>query len=433
MRYVIASVLTLAILFLISSGESRMAASELSPQGVAKINLNPNDYWFGQPGYQWGIKQVQAPAAWDITTGSSSVVIADLDTGADPNHPDLSAKLISGYNFVAGNTDTTDDNGHGTSIAGIAAASTNNTIGIAGVSWGSPLMPVKVCDALGNCDDSAIVSGITYAADHGVKVINMPFGAPGSCPSAMQDAINYAWNVGVVLVASTGNDGGAIGYPADCGYVIAVGATDQTDTVASWSNFGSSLDLVAPGVSIWCTTLPYSMGYPLAYGACTGTSAAAPIVSGAAALLMSKGASNNATVNALTAGADDLGAAGWDQYYGWGRLNIHRSLLAIVCPNGIIPPWTVPAGDSDCDGFTTTVENFVGTDPNVACGFNAWPPDFNNDQRVNLSDELHFNPVFNSVAGDGVYQARYDLNADGRINLSDVLKLQSFFNLSCTP
>jgi len=272
---------------------------------------------------QWGVQKVKGPAAWDITTGSSTAVIAVLDTGVWAGHPDLAGKVGAGYNFVASNTNTGDDNGHGTGVAGVAAAATNNSIGMAGMSWQSPVMPVKVCDAAGSCLDSWITNGMTWAADHGARVINMSLGGPGSCGATLQSAVDYAWSRGVVIVAASGNGGGAVDAPANCTNVVAVGATNSSDARPSWSNYGSALDLVAPGATIACPSL--SGGY----AAGTGTSFAAPFVSGTAALLVAKGATNSAAVTALTAGTDDLGPAGWDQEYGSGRLNAFKALGAL--------------------------------------------------------------------------------------------------------
>ena len=305
------------------------------PNYIAKaLDTIPND-----PEYkanQWGLQKVQAAAAWDITTGSPSVVIAVVDGGAWGGHPDLAGKVLTGYNTFTGTSDASDDNGHGTWVTGVAAAATNNGVGMAGMSWLSPVIPVKVCDSTGSCPYSNVAKGMTWAADHGAKVINLSLGGEGSCPATLQSAVDYAWDKGLVIVAASGNSGATVYAPANCNNVVAVGATDSTDTRFSWSNYGPALDLVAPGTSL-CPSL--SGGY--AWG--SGTSFAAPFVSGAAALLMSRGASNSATVNALYAGADDLGAAGWDQYYGWGRLNVYKAILALSAPQTTPTPSPSPS------------------------------------------------------------------------------------------
>jgi subtilisin family serine protease len=307
------------------------------PNYVANaLDTIPND-----PAYstnQWGLQKVQGPAAWDITTGSPSVIIAVVDGGVWGGHPDLVGKVLAGYNTFTGTSDASDESGHGTWVTGVVAAATNNGVGMAGMSWLSPVLPVKVCDSTGSCPYSNIAKGMTWAADHGAKVINLSLGGASACGSTLQSAADYAWNKGVVVVAASGNSNTAVYAPANCNNVVAVGATDSTDTRLSWSNYGSALDLVAPGTTILCTSL--SGGY--AWG--SGTSFAAPFVSGAAALLMSRGASNSAAVSALTAGADDRGAAGWDQYYGSGRLNVDRALLALGAPTTPTPTATSTPG-----------------------------------------------------------------------------------------
>jgi thermitase len=300
------------------------------------LDTIPNDPVYSAN--QWGLQKVQGPAAWDITTGSPSTIIAVVDTGVWGGHPDLAGKVLAGYNTFTGTSDASDDSGHGTAVTGVVAAATNNGVGMAGMSWLSPVLPVKVCDSTGSCPYSNMAKGMTWAADHGAKVINLSLGGASACGSTLQSAVDYAWSKGVVVVAASGNSNTAVYAPANCNNVVAVGATGTTDTRLSWSNYGSALDLVAPGTTILCTSL--SGGY--AWG--SGTSFAAPFVSGAAALLMSRGASNSAAVSALSAGADDLGTAGWDQYYGWGRLNAYRALVALGVPPPATPvPTSTPA------------------------------------------------------------------------------------------
>lgn len=168
---------------------------------IAHANLVPND-----PGYpsEWHLTQSSAPSGWDITTGSSSVPIAVIDSGVDPYHPDLSGKLIAGYNFLAGNTDTHDGDGHGTAVAGTLAAASNSGIGIAGVAWLNPIMPIVVWDTTHAGTYVNIAAAISYAADHGAKVINISLS--GANPSStLQSAVNYAWNKGLVIAAAAGN------------------------------------------------------------------------------------------------------------------------------------------------------------------------------------------------------------------------------------
>src|SRR5262249_30516093 len=235
----------------------------------------PNDYWY--PG-QWHLPKIGAPQAWDFTVGNPNVVIAIIDGGAAAV-PDLTPKLLPGINIIEGGTDTTGDEGHGTAVSGIAAAATNNSIGVAGVAWLSNILPVRVYSA-GATTCSAITSGIVWAADHGARVINMSFGGPSQC-SGEKSAIDYAWGKGAVLVAAAGNEGSSTpDYPAAYSNVMAVASTEPDDSHTPSSNYGSWLSVAAPGANLWTT---YRNG---GYSGFSGTSAATPVVSGVAALVL---------------------------------------------------------------------------------------------------------------------------------------------------
>ena len=301
--------------------------------------LTPNDPMFSQ---QWDLAKMQLAQAWDLATGSG-VVVAVVDTGADAGHPDLAGQWVAGYNFVGNNSNTTDDNGHGTHVAGTVAARTNNGLGVAGIAYNAKVMPVKVLDSTGSGSYTAIINGITYAADHGARVINMSLGGYYSSAS-LQDAVNYAFNRGVVIVAAAGNDNTASpSYPAACQNVIAVAASDQNDNKASFSNYGSHISVAAPGVSILSTVRGGS------YAAWNGTSMASPHVAGLAALVISQSPSrSNAQVRQIMEqSADDKGTAGWDQYFGWGRVNAYRALSGGSVPTPTSPgptPTSTPTG-----------------------------------------------------------------------------------------
>ncbi len=192
---------------------------------VSAVDTFPND-----PGYasQYGLVNIRAPQGWDLSTGTAAVTIAIVDSGIDLTHVDLAAKILPGYDFVNLDTVPQDDFGHGTHVAGIAAAATNNAIGIAGVSWGARLLPVKVLDSAGNGFIDVAAEGVTWAADHGAQIINMSFGGTGSFPQTLQDAVNYAYAKGVLLVAAAGNNGRNENfYPAVLNHVISVAATDS--------------------------------------------------------------------------------------------------------------------------------------------------------------------------------------------------------------
>jgi serine protease len=283
---------------------------------------------------------------------SGSAVVAVIDTGIDANHPDLAGKIVPGYDYLDGDSVPNDTYGHGTHVAGIALAATNNGIGTAGVGY-SPnieVMPLRVCDSSG-CPTSAIVDAIYYAADNGANVINMSLG--GRIGSASeQQAIDYAWGNGLVIAASSGNDGsGRVSYPAAFANCIAVGSTNWHDQLAPYSNQGSDLDVVAPGGDmssyhdpggIYSTMPTYDVYLTTAYGYSTnydqlqGTSMAAPQVAGLAGLLFAKGVPdsngngqiNDEIRNIIQSTADDLGKQGWDRAYGWGRINAYNAVLA---------------------------------------------------------------------------------------------------------
>ncbi len=290
-----------------------------------KACLTPNDPYFA---LQWSLNKIGLPEAWEAEKGTSnSVTVAVLDTGVYAAHPDLAGKVVAGYDFVNLDTDPSDDDGHGTAVASIVAAVTNNAKGIAGISWGAKIMPIKVLNGSGYSSGYAVSKGIIYAADGGAKVINMSFG--GSDYSTTIDvAISYAKTKGCLLAAAAGNlFNGAlpgISYPAAYDGVLAVSATNESDLIASWSNYGDFVDLAAPGNNILAAYPPvfaFNPSDPYVY--VYGTSAAAPHVSGLAALLWSKYPYLTATQveDALIRWADDLGASGFDVEYGWGRVN----------------------------------------------------------------------------------------------------------------
>lgn len=301
------------------------------PNYIAHASITPNDsYWSSQ----WGMTKIEAPAAWDITPGSDSVMIAIVDTGVDLLHPDLSDKLVSGYDFVNNDSNPQDDHGHGTHVAGIAAAKTNNGTGVAGLSWGAKIMPIKVLNEYGNGSYENLTNGIIYAANHGAKIINLSLG--GTAQSwTLKQAVEYAHNLGCVVVAATGNTNSAVHYPARYPEAIAVAATDSNDQRASFSNYGPEVDVAAPGVNIRST---YWWGGST-YEWLSGTSQASPHVAGLAALIWSvnPSLSNTEVESIIKQTADDLGAAGRDNYYGFGRINARRALEA-TAPSLAVSP-----------------------------------------------------------------------------------------------
>lgn len=306
------------------------------PNYIAELAYEPNDPYYTY-GYQWSLRKIEAPLAWDISAGSPEVIVAVVDSGVATDHPDLKDKLVPGYNFVANSENVSDDLGHGTFVAGVIAAGTDNSIGIASVSFRTRIMPVKVLNSKGYAKYSDVAKGIIYAADHGAKVINLSLGGYASSYS-LQSAVNYAWQRGAVVVAAAGNNNTSRPfYPAACTNVIAVSATDRNDVKASFSNYGSYISVAAPGVGIYSTYWCRGANY---YASMSGTSAATAHVSGVAALLFSQdGTRSNAVVRSLIEGtADDLGDPGWDRYYGHGRVNAYQALRATeLAPETSVP------------------------------------------------------------------------------------------------
>jgi thermitase len=311
------------------------------PNFIAELAYDPNDPYYAY-GYQWSLRKIEAPLAWDISPGSPEVIVAVVDSGVATDHPDLKDKLVPGYNFVANSEDVSDDLGHGTHVAGVIAAGTDNSIGIASVSFRTRIMPVKVLNSKGYAKYSDVAKGIIYAADHGAKVINLSLGGYASS-YYLQAAVNYAWQKGAVVVAAAGNNNTSRPfYPAACANVIAVSATDRNDTKASFSNYGSYISVAAPGVGIYSTYWCRGANY---YASMSGTSLATAHVSGVAALLFSQdGTRSNAVVRNLIEGtADDLGDPGWDRYYGHGRVNAYKALRAAEpAPETSIPNREMP-------------------------------------------------------------------------------------------
>lgn len=278
------------------------------PNYVFTKTWTPNDTFYNN--YQYGIKNTYTNYAWDVARGSSSQEIAVIDTGVDYTHPDLDGKTIRGYDFVDNDYDPMDLDGHGTHVAGIAAAETNNATGIAGTAPNTRILAVRVLGADGSGTLTDIADGIRYAADAGAEVINLSLGCDCST-TTLQNAVNYAWNKGVVLVAAAGNDGVRTTFePASYSNVIAVGAVDSSNRKASFSNYGTWVDVVAPGVDI-ASTYPGNR-----YVYLSGTSMASPYVAGLAALLKGQGRSNVQVRQAIEYTADAVYGTGTYSTYG---------------------------------------------------------------------------------------------------------------------
>jgi len=277
----------------------------------------------------WGVDRIDADLVWGTTTGDP-IKVAIVDTGIDVKHPDLIDNLKGGVSAVGYTSSYNDDNGHGTHVAGIAAA-IDNEIGVIGVGPKIDLYAVKVLNRRGSGYLSDVIEGLDWAVANGMQVVNMSLGT-GSNIQSFHDAVIAAKNAGVVVIAAAGNSGGSVIYPAAYSEAIAVSATDQNNVIASWSSRGPEIDLAAPGVSI------YSTYKGTGYATLSGTSMAAPHVAGSAALVLNTPVGEYYDVNLnrkwdpdevqkkLQDRAVDLGNAGFDNLYGWGLVNAYNAV-----------------------------------------------------------------------------------------------------------
>lgn len=326
--------------------------------------LVPNDPYYPAAGGsigQWGLERVGFPEAWDITVGSHEVVVAVLDTGINPDIADFSGRIVSPYSVLSDSNQWPswrDDSeaGHGSAVAGIAAAQGNNAAGIAGAAWNVKIMPVKISDN-GESDTLLLAEAIEYAASQGADVINVSFATPpgSTAGQTLKSAVASAVAKGAVIVAAAGNWGDtSVGYPAGLPGVVGVGATDSSD--ALWtqddeaSNTGSDLDIAAPGGRI----LSYYKASGERFGYYGGTSMASPLVAGAAALMLSAEPSLTAEdlVEILTDSADDLGGSGWDEEFGWGLLDAAEAVSE--ARDSTSPSSTSSTTTTDATSTTTT-------------------------------------------------------------------------------
>jgi len=280
-----------------------------------------------QPGevIEWNVDRIDAELVWSLSTGAG-VKVAVVDTGIDRDHPDLVANIAGGVNFVRkGNSLNPDrwddDNGHGTHVAGIIAA-VDNEIGVVGVAPGARLYAVKVLDASGSGWLSDVVAAVEWSVDNRMDVINMSLGASSGSP-LLEGACQAAAEAGIVIVAAAGNDGGPVLYPARYSSVIAVGATDSSDSVPWWSNRGPELEIVAPGVNVRST---WKGG---GYRTLSGTSMAAPHVTGVCALMLALSPPPADPRAQLQGTADDLYSPGRDEISGFGLVDADEAAAGL--------------------------------------------------------------------------------------------------------
>lgn len=337
-------------------------AAELPQQAIEPLRNNPRIEHINpdvkvhklEQTTPWGITKVRAPESWPTATGSS-IKVAVIDTGIDYNHPDLAANYKGGYDFVNGDNDPMDDEGHGTHVSGTVAA-INNTIGVVGVAPQASIYALKVLDANGEGYISDIIAATDWAVANGMQVINMSLGYDG--PFWLSDweaASNNAYNAGLLLVAAAGNSGKPSGngnnveQPALYESVIAVSAIKQDETRASFSSTGPAVELAAPGYNILST-------YPNnSYTSYNGTSMASPHVAGAAAVVWQAGSSltNVQLRQVLKNTARDLGAAGKDNLYGYGLVDTYAAVASVA------PSYSITASSLALE--------------QVIAGTNTWP------------------------------------------------------------
>ena len=309
------------------------------PNHLSNALMTPNDPLYST---QWSLPKISAPTAWDSAKGNYGP-IAVVDTGILSAHPDLSGEVISGFNFVNDTANANDDNGHGTHVSGIIGALTNNGAGVASIGYKTTLIPVKVLGSTGSGTYADVASGIIFAADKGAKVINLSLGGPSSSIT-LQNAVNYANNKGVYVVAAAGNSASSTPlYPAACDGVFAVSATDSLDKLATFSSFGKNVFVGAPGVGINSTYLANS------YRSMSGTSMSTPQVSGLIELALGYASQDNKSISKtqlidyIKSSSDKVGsfpydANGWNQYFGYGRVNAAKLIAAL----GIKTPTPTP-------------------------------------------------------------------------------------------
>lgn len=358
------------------------------PNFITEATFHPNDPIYNDPARVYAPQLINAEAAWDVTTGNANVVIAIVDSGITAGHEDLAGRIISCggaiCDFINNDSNPSDDQGHGTHVSGIAAASINNGVGIVGIAPGISVLPVKVLNAANSSDWATISAGIVFAADHGARVINLSLGGLASSETLLS-AIRYAAGKGILVVAAAGNySSDAPFYPAYYEETFAVSATNRSDQRASYSNFGPAVDIAAPGDDVWSTY--WTTATPVTYASQNGTSMSAPHVSGLAALLFSNRPDlGSGDVRAIIQqSAVDLGTPGPDPYFGAGRIDAGAALALSQNWNAFTPTPSPTA-------TRTPIPTPTATPAYV--------------QRVNAGGVIYTDRLFQSWATDKAYAA----------------------------
>ncbi|MCG8346212.1 MAG: S8 family serine peptidase [Chloroflexales bacterium] len=347
----------------------------VEPNYIYAADYTPNDPELNDQ-YAWNA--IEAYTAWDTTRGSSDVVIAVVDSGVQLNHPDLDDKLVAGFDFVQNDATPSDGNGHGTHVAGTAAAETNNNTGGAGVCPNCRLLPVRVLNDTGSGTLSDLASGIAYAANNGAKIINLSLG--GSRSFTLAYAVDYAWERGAFLTCAAGNSSTSNAYPAADPNCFAVAATTSSDRRSSFSSYGSWVDIAAPGSDIYSTWLNNG------YNAISGTSMATSHVAGLAGLLASQGLSNAEIRDRLCNTADRIRGTG--SFWNCGRINAQRAVTNDVNPSPSVDTAMLNGGFEE--GFSSWWQSSNGGYQLISANrpqndlYSAWLGGYNN-----AADEMY--------------------------------------------
>lgn len=382
---------------------------------LVKAIGTPND-----PDYpnEWHIPKIGANTAWSYNNGGG-IKVAVLDTGVTAVQ-DLSANLIGGTNVVSPSSGTADVYGHGTAVAGTIAAVCNNGMGVAGVACGAKIMPVVIANSQGQAYLSDIATGIQWAADNGARVINISYDNLTNSQT-IDNAAQYARSKNAGVVTAAGNSGNNPGFTTNDPYLFTVSATDSNDALATFSSYGPYVDLSAPGVGIWTTNRDGT------YGSWNGTSFASPVVAATEAMML---AANPALTPAqveqtLENTATDLGAAGYDPYYGYGRVNAAAAVQAATNQSSTPAPSPSPAPTGDTTAPTISMNSpvnnaYIGSSTTISgsCSDNVGV--------VKLQLIVDGNLLATSTASSGQYFTGYSWSWSGYSLGTHALKVVAF-------